>query len=662
VEQRFRELVDGVGGIVWEADPQTFRFSFVSQSAERILGIPVRRWLEDPGFWPGVVHPDDREAALALRREAVARGEEHHCEYRALAADGRAVWLDDIAHVVRDASGEPLQLRGLMVDITGRRQAQDDLRRNEARIRTVLDSAPDAVIGMDDRGMVTGWNPRAEEIFGWKREEALGHKLAELIIPPGLREEHARGLDRFLAGGDAPLLGRRVEMRGLKRDGTEVPCELSITAVRDGDSWSFTAFLADIAERKRDEDELRRQLAFTSAITGQLGEGLYALDREGRLTFMNAAAERMLGWRQAELLGRFTHDVIHSQRADGTPIPATECALLGVMQSGTSVRMHEDAFTRRNGTVFPVACTSSPIVDGGKVVGAVTAFHDVSDRREEEKQRLTLLTREQQARQDAEAANRLKDEFLATLSHELRTPLNAIMGWAHLLRTGGLDETTSARALETIDRNAKAQNQLINDILDVSRIITGKLHLSAQPLDPGPVVEAALDTVRPAAEAKEIQLESSLAPSVGTVSADPDRLQQVVWNLLSNAIKFTPKGGRVQVRLRRVDDEAVIVVTDSGPGISPEFLPHVFERFRQGDASTTRSHVGLGLGLAIVRHLVELHGGSVEASSAGEGQGATFSVHLPLMSARRPEEGAAEPAADATEGHASDPARLGPTA
>ena len=661
VEQRFRELVDGVGGIVWEADPRTFRFSFVSQSAEKILGIPVRRWLEDPGFWPGVVHPDDREAALALRREAVTRGEEHRCEYRALAADGRAVWLDDSAHVVRDASGEPLQLRGLMVDITERRQAQDDLRRKEARIRTVLDSALDAVIGMDERGMVTAWNPRAEEIFGWTREEALGRKLAELVIPPGLREEHARGLDRFLAGGDAPLLGRRVEMRGLKRDGTEVPCELSITAVRDGDSWSFTAFLADIAERKRDEDELRRQVAFTSAITGQLGEGLYAMDREGRLTFMNAAAERMLGWREAELLGRFTHDVIHFQRADGTPVPATECALLGVMQSGTSVRMHEDAFTRRNGTVFPVACTSSPIVDGGKVVGAVTAFHDVSDRREEEKQRLTLLTREQQARQDAEAANRLKDEFLATLSHELRTPLNAIMGWAHLLRTGGLDETTSARALETIDRNAKAQNQLINDILDVSRIITGKLHLAAQPLDPGPVVEAALDTVRPAAEAKEIQLESSLAPSVGTVSGDPDRLQQVVWNLLANAIKFTPKGGRVQVRLRRVDDQAVIVVTDSGPGISAEFLPHVFERFRQGDASTTRSHVGLGLGLAIVRHLVELHGGSVEASSP-EGQGATFRVHLPLMNARRPDDGAAAPAADESEGRHSDPARLGPTA
>ena len=649
-EQRFRELVDGSGSIVWEADPQTFQFSFVSQSAERLLGHPVRRWLEEPGFWPGIVHPEDREAAVTARREAVARGEDHRCEYRAVSADDRAIWVEDLATVVRDGAGSVLLLRGLMVDITERRQAQDGLRRSEARLRTVLDSALDAVIGMDARGLVTTWNPRAEEIFGWSREDAVGRKLADLIIPPAQREEHARGLDRFLAGGDAPFLGRRVETRGLRRDGSEVPCELSITAVRDGESWAFTAFVSDIAERKQSEDQLRQQVAFTSALTGHLGEGLCALDREGRLTYMNAAAERMLGWRESELTGRFTHDVIHFQRADGTPIPAGECALLGVMRSGTSVRIEEDVFTRRNGSTFPVSYTSSPIVTGGQVAGAVLAFHDISDRREEERKRQSLLTREQELRADAEAANRLKDEFMATLSHELRTPLNAIIGWAHLLRTGTLDEPTSARALETIDRNAKAQNQLINDILDVSRIITGKLHLTQQPVDPGAVVEAALDTVRPTAEARQIQMESSLEPGTGTVSADPDRLQQVVWNLLSNAIKFTPKGGRVQVRLRRVDSQALIVVADSGPGISPEFLPHVFERFRQGDASTTRSHVGLGLGLAIVRHLVELHGGTVEASSAGEGQGATFSVHLPLISAARPEKPAAPSAKETPSG------------
>ena len=661
VEQRFRELVDGIGSVVWEADPRTFQHSFVSQSAEKLLGHPLRRWLEEPGFWAGLIHPEDREAAVAARRAAVDRGEDHRCEYRAVAADGRAVWIEDIAHAVRDAAGTVLQLRGTLVDITERRQSQEGVRRSESRLRTALDSAPDAVIGMDARGLVTGWNPRAEEIFGWTRDESMGRKLADLIIPPGLREEHARGLDRFLAGGDAPLLGRRVEMRGLRRDGTEVPCELSITAARDEETWAFTAFLSDIGARKQSEEQLRHQLAFTSAIITHLGEGLCAMDREGRVTFMNAAAERMLGWRESELLGRSVHDVIHFQRADGTPIPATECGLLGVMQSGTSARIEEDVFTRRNGSVFPVSYTASPIVTDGQVVGAVVAFYDISDRREQERQRISLLTREQEARADAESANRLKDEFLATLSHELRTPLNAIIGWAHLLRTGTLDEATAGRALETIDRNAKAQNQLINDILDVSRIITGKLHLTLQPVDPGAVMEAALDTVRPTAAAKEIKIEASLEPSVGTVSGDPDRLQQVVWNLMTNAIKFTPKGGKVQVKLRRVDSQALIVVADSGPGISPEFLPHVFERFRQGDASTTRSHLGLGLGLAIVRHLVELHGGTVEASSAGEGQGATFAVHLPLVNARRSEDrtipaGAEAAAADAAPHAAPAPA------
>jgi signal transduction histidine kinase/CheY-like chemotaxis protein len=310
--------------------------------------------------------------------------------------------------------------------------------------------------------------------------------------------------------------------------------------------------------------------------------------------------------------------------------------MLEVVRSGTSVQVDDGAFLRKNGSTFPVSCTASPIVGGGSVSGVVVTFRDETEHREEEKHRQELLAREQEARKEAEAASRTKDEFLATLSHELRTPLNAIVGWAHLLRSGQLDAPTAARAVETIDRNAKAQNQLISDILDVSRIVTGKLRLSMEPIQPGPAVEAALDTVRPAAEAKEIELASSLDPAAGPVLADPNRLQQVVWNLMFNAIKFTPRGGRVQARVSRVDGRVEIAVEDSGPGISPDFLPHVFERFRQGDSSSTRRHGGLGLGLSIVKHLVELHGGTVEADSPGVGQGATFTVKLPVLSAPRP--------------------------
>ena len=254
----------------------------------------------------------------------------------------------------------------------------------------------------------------------------------------------------------------------------------------------------------------------------------------------------------------------------------------------------------------------------------------------EASQRLSakLLMREGAARADAETANRLKDEFLATVSHELRTPLNSILGWAQLMRSGKLDAEAADRALGTIERNTKALAQIIDDLLDVSRIISGKLRLDVNPIELEPVVASALDTIRPASDAKNIELQVSLDPSVGTISGDPSRLEQIVWNLLTNAIKFTPRGGHVGVRLERVESSARITVTDSGEGISEDFLPYIFDRFRQADSTFTRLHGGLGLGLAIVRHLVEMHGGAVSANSPGRGKGATFAVSFPISASR----------------------------
>jgi signal transduction histidine kinase len=240
------------------------------------------------------------------------------------------------------------------------------------------------------------------------------------------------------------------------------------------------------------------------------------------------------------------------------------------------------------------------------------------------------------ARMVAEDANRLKDEFLSSVSHELRTPLTAINGWALMLRAGNLDAAQAASAIETIVRNAKSQNQIINDLLDVSRINTGRLRLNVVPLNLGSVIEAAIETVRPAAEAKGIHLSLQLDPAAKTVLGDADRLQQVVWNLLSNAVKFTSDGGCVEIRLERADLRVEIVVADNGQGIKPEFLPHIFEHFRQEDSGTARQHGGLGLGLAIVRNIVELHGGTVHAASEGPGKGATFTVALPITAARPP--------------------------
>lgn len=265
-----------------------------------------------------------------------------------------------------------------------------------------------------------------------------------------------------------------------------------------------------------------------------------------------------------------------------------------------------------------------------RILGIVT---DITDRKQAEEERERLLKREQAARTEAEAANRIKDEFLAVLSHELRTPLNPILGWAKLLRSRKFDEKSQARALETIERNAKLQTQLIEDLLDVSRILQGKLSIQVCQVNLRSTIEAALETVRLAAEAKLIQIQTVFDANVGQVAGDSNRLQQVIWNLLSNAVKFTPSGGRVEVRLERIGTDAQIQVRDTGKGINSEFLPYVFDHFRQADSTTTRIFGGLGLGLAIVRHLVEMHGGTVFAESLGEGLGATFTVKLPLVTA-----------------------------
>jgi len=276
---------------------------------------------------------------------------------------------------------------------------------------------------------------------------------------------------------------------------------------------------------------------------------------------------------------------------------------------------------------------------------------DVTDRKAAEIEREQLLDNERLARRDAEQANRLKDEFLSTVSHELRTPLNAIFGWAQLLKAGKLDAADVSEGVAVIERNARVQTQIIEDLLDMSRIISGKLRLNVGRVDLAQVVRAALDSVRPAADAREIHLEKAVEPAATVISADPNRLQQVVWNLLSNAIKFTPRGGRVEVALKPVDSNMEIIVTDSGEGIAPEFLPHIFERFRQADSSASRSHGGLGLGLSIVRHLVEMHGGTVRVHSEGIGCGAQFTVTLPVSPVHPP--AVTEPKDGAGRGEAS---------
>jgi PAS domain S-box-containing protein len=366
--------------------------------------------------------------------------------------------------------------------------------------------------------------------------------------------------------------------------------------------------------------------------------------RDETIIECNRASVEMLGYQhKEEVLGLLPTQFSAAVQAGGEPSAELARKSFGLAHELGSHRF-EWLCQRVNGEPFPVEVTLTVLpIAGENLVHGV--WRDLSeqkraeaarlraeeDRRLAEEERERALAREQELREEAETANRLKDEFLATLSHELRTPLTAILGWARLLNSDLLDEENRARGLEAIERNSQVQFQLIEEILDVSRIITGKLRLEIQPMDLGAVIESAMDTVRPSAEAKGVRLTCRLDPFVGQIAGDPDRLQQVVWNLLSNSIKFTPGGGAVAVRLERTDSQARITIRDTGLGIGPEFLPYVFDRFRQADASSTKVHGGLGLGLSIVRHLIEMHGGTVAAASEGEGWGSTFTVTIPLL-------------------------------
>jgi signal transduction histidine kinase/CheY-like chemotaxis protein len=372
--------------------------------------------------------------------------------------------------------------------------------------------------------------------------------------------------------------------------------------------------------------ELSHSLALIRATLESTTDGILVIDSANRVADFNENFLQM--WR----IPRASTDAARSALLDvvWAQFPHPEIARHDFQSIMSSALLHTaDIVELADGRVFE-RCSKTQRV-GERDVGRVWTFRDVTESRRAEEERQQLLESERAARSASEKMSAIKDQFLATLSHELRTPLNAIVGWAQILRTGNRRESDMQKGLETIERNARVQAQLIDDLLDMSRIVSGKVRLDIQPTDPGTIIDAALETVRPAAEAKEIRFEKAIDLSSGMLSADPNRLQQVIWNLLSNAIKFTPKGGKVQVVLERVNSHVELSVTDTGIGIRPEFLPHVFERFRQADSTTTRRYGGLGLGLSIVKHLVELHGGTVTVTSPGEGKGATFTVSLPLM-------------------------------
>ena len=551
-------------------------------------------------------------------------------------------------YICKNGSRVPILLGGVMfegsqsrgvsfvVDLSERKQMENELRRRERQFSTLVENLPDVIFRLDTNLRHLYICPSVEQVCGMPPQQFIGKTGREL----GFEEEMC---DLFESKCHEAIASKQVTPMEFSYRERHFYSRIIPEYAPDGTLESLMGITEDITDRRQSEALFRG--IFESELSGILFWNI-----QGQITDANDAFIRMTGYSREEMqAGKIYY-------RDITPPEycKTDQEKLKLLHTVGKYEPFEKEYICKDGRRIPIllGCAFLP----GYRDRGVAFVLDISDRKQLETEREQLLAREKAAREEAEHANHTKDEFLAIVSHELRSPLNSILGWAKLLRTRTFDPAVVNRALETIERNAQTQCQLIEDLLDISRMIRGNLQLNIAPVNLHYVVETAINTVRPTAEHKQIHLESKLDCTFCQVSGDLNRLQQIVGNLLNNAIKFTPSGGQVEVELSVVmgngslvigdqnsqlpitnyqlpiTNYAQITVTDTGKGISPEFLPYVFERFRRADSTTTRSKDGLGLGLAIVRHLVELHGGNVFAESAGEGQGATFTVRIPLIS------------------------------
>ena len=610
------------------------RFQLVNPAYCAITGRSERELLQ-LGM-QDITHPDDLPGNVALFHACATEGRGFTIEKRYVKPNGTPVWVENSVSLLRDPDGAPSSILAVSHDIGRRKMAEADLLDAEARYHLVGRATNDVLWDWDHRSGRVVWSESMSAVFGYRAADATGpidvamRWWRERIHP----EERETVVANFLATTEDSTETWAKEYRFRAADGTyrHVMDRGYIARGAAGEPVRIVGSMQDITplrraalERERLLSELEGERKTLETVLRQLPAGVIVADSRGRLVFSNPQVERI--WRHPLIPSSNIQEYAHWQgfHPDGTPLRGDEWALARALLNGEVVADEVVHFERGDGSGRGVMHVSaSPIDDGaGGRVGAVVVFTDITDR-----EHLYEMTRAAQLQ--SEAASRVKDEFLAMLSHELRTPLNAILGWTHMLSTDSVAPDKLSRVIGIIHRNARAQAQMVEDLLDVSSIIRGKMRLQRADVDLRPIVAAAVDSVRPMAQAKHLELTVDLEQPAFRVHGDAARLQQILWNLLSNAIKFTPEGGRVEVGLHRLSPDAVqVVVRDSGDGIDPAFLPHVFDRFRQGDVTTTRAHGGLGLGLSIVRHLAEAHGGTVEAQSDGRGRGATFTVTLP---------------------------------
>jgi PAS domain S-box-containing protein len=493
---------------------------------------------------------------------------------------------------------------------------------------SLVDASIDGIFAFDREYRLISWNQAMERLTGVSRADALG-RIAQTVFPI------------LVASGEENQLRAALEGKNAIRENTSFSSHQSLSfshyysPLRDQENQVIGGIgivreVIAAGHAQDHSDEASQRFAYRVENSPL---AVIEWSPDFRVSHWSESAERLFGWKAEEVIGKRATDW---QFVFAEDIEAVKQVTQRQREGAEGHGVLRNRNYTKDGTVLFCEWYNSVTHDEqGRLVSVLSLVLDVTARKQAEEERAALLLREREARRHAEEADRLKDEFLATLSHELRTPLTSILGWASMIRNGELDPSNVGRAIETIERNARSQARLIDDLLDVSRIITGNLRLELNPLDFAPIVEAGLDALRPTAQAKGIRLRKEFEPDHYLVKGDTNRLRQVIWNLVSNAIKFTPRGGVVTVSLTHVQSYVRLSVNDTGEGILPEFLPYVFDRFRQAEASISRRQGGLGLGLAVVRHLVELHGGNISAESGGLNQGSTFTVDLPLAIERR---------------------------
>ncbi len=653
---RLDSIIASVPGVVWEAwglpDESSQRINFVSDYVETMLGYTVEEWLATPNFWLTIVHPEDRERAARTAAATFASGKVGTNQFRWVAKDGRAVWVESRSIAIMDAAGRPAGMRGVTMDITERKEAGEGLRRWEQIFRH---AGWGVALADPATGTLEAVNPAFARLHGYGVEEMIGTPLADTFAP----EERPRLAEHVRLVHEK---GHHVyESIHIRKDGTRFPVLADVTAFTDerGEVLYRAANVQDITGRKRAEEVERFLGDATTMLASSLDYELtleslarlavpyladfclvHMLEDDGAIRRMIVAHQnpaREAAWR--DMQGRFPLDlntphtvakVLRTGKPEIFPEVSDEL-LAAVIGDPAEIRMLK-AFDIKATMIMPLAAR-------GRTIGALTFISSESARRygEEDFALAGELARRAAFAIDnarlylrAQEANHAKDEFLATLSHELRTPLTPIIGWVQMMSGGQLAPGDIEHGLAVIGKNSQSLSHLINDLLDMSAILSGKMRLDTQPVSLDAVLAEAVETVRPRAAKQNIRIELAPAAEEALVSGDRTRLVQVFWNLLTNAVKFSPDGSGIRITREIAAGQARVHVEDEGEGISTEFMPYVFDRFRQQDMSTTKAHGGLGIGLALVKSFVEAHGGTVAAASAGAGRGSRFTVSLPL--------------------------------